>query len=194
MTGKLKASWAEPLSPLAQRDELIRKRDEAYRSYTEHTAARQEAERAMGQLQRRLHAGELDGDSEGDLEDAFETAQADYDRSLAKANVALDKTKGLESEIEALYSRSFSDFAEEANRVSSMAGVALTDFLEAWRRARSTWQAATEAWAPLCRSVCISGVGPFPVTEHVLSEVLNGEATATPAGVEIFEDGDVLTD
>jgi hypothetical protein len=127
------------------------------------------------------------------VDSAYELAAQDFDRSLAKANVALDKTKGMEAELDALYGRHFAAFAEEANAVSKTAQVAVDDFASAWRRARSTWQAAPEARAPLCRSVRISGVGPFPVTEHQPRPIFDGEATATPPGVEIFED-DVLVD
>src|SRR5438128_2417287 len=105
--GKLKPQspgkvTSAPVDPLAQRDELARKRDAAYESYAHHTQKRQEAERAMAQLKRRLDDGEGD-----DIEAAYELAQQDYTRSLAKANVALDKTKGLEAQVEALYGTHF---------------------------------------------------------------------------------------
>src|SRR5262249_11720286 len=124
---------------------------------------------------------------------ALELAEQDYDRSLAKANVSLDRTKGYEAQVDAMYSQHFAEFAEEASKVSEMATVAVDDFVATWRRAQTAWQAAVEAWAPLCRSVRISGVCPFPCTEHQLSAILNGEAPAMPPGVEIF-DGDVLSD
>src|SRR5438874_1274806 len=125
MTAKLRPRRAEPVGALAQRDELARKRDAAYASYAEHTQKRQEAERAMGQLKR-----QLDQEEDDDVAGAYELAQQDYARSLAKANVQLDKCKGLEAEIEALYGREFAAFAEEANAVSKTAAVAVNDFVE----------------------------------------------------------------
>lgn len=190
MTGKLTARRPQPVGAVAQRDELIRKRDAAYNAYADYTRQRQECERAMAQLKRQLESDEAGEDVEG----AYAQTQRDYDRSLAKANVNLDRVKGLEAEIEALYGREFQAFAEEASKVTATATVACDDFLAAWRRCKPTWQAATEAWAPLCRSVRIEGVRPFPVTEHQLSELLNGEAVAQPPGVEIFDDAEPLTD
>jgi hypothetical protein len=143
---------------------------------------------------------EASGEGELELETALETRQADYRKHLEKANAALDQTKGYEAEIEALYGREFAVFAEEASRVTERADVALADFATVYRRAVQTWNAAVEAWAPLCRSVRVSGVGAFPVPEYQISELLSGETRAQPAHVEVMEplgDGeldDELTD
>jgi hypothetical protein len=190
MTGKLTPRRPQPVGALAQRDELVRKRDAAYVAYTEHTQKRQSAERAMGSLAKRIRDADFDepnGEGELDIEVAHATAEADYRKHLEKANAGLDQTKRYEAEIEALYSRHFSVFAEEASAVTERADVALADFVTYYKRAVGAWNDAVEAWAPLCRSVRVSGVLPFPVPEHQMAELLSGEVRAQPPHVEVME-------
>jgi hypothetical protein len=179
---KARSNGGRPVGPVEQRDAIKAKHAEAYQSYASHTAARQKTERAMGSLRRRL-----DEDDEAPME-AYEQAQADYTSHLAKANAALDRTKALEQELEHLYSTEFETFAREAQCATKAAEIAIEDFLAAHRRAVHVWNAAVEEWAPVCRSVRIPGVMPFPITSHQLSELINGEAVARPTSIQIFED------
>jgi hypothetical protein len=190
MSPGLKPPKSAPTGALAQRDDLLRKKQAGYTAYLEHTQQRQHAERAMGSLAKRIVAmdfSDAEGEGELDLEAAHATAENDYKKHLEHANTALDRTKALEAEIEALHERSFSEFAEEASRVTERCDVALQDFVTSYRRAVSAWTAAAEAWAPLCRAVRVGCVPAFPVPEHMLAELLRGEVRAQPPHVEVME-------
>jgi hypothetical protein len=177
----------DPTDPIARRDELERNRSAAYVAYTHHTEKRQAAERGLTSLERRVHQHDVACEDVGSL-DNLETelveAQANLETHLGRANRALDQTKALEAEVAQLYVQDFTAFAREADAVSKTAQVAVDDFVSSYRRAVQAWDTAVAAWAPLCRSVRIPGVPPFPITEHQLAEVLNGEAYPRPTAVE----------
>jgi hypothetical protein len=193
-------SNGKPVSAVVQRDSLLKRKRERYAAYADHTAKRQQAERGMNELGKRLRAAYTRGGEDTDeLESAHEMAQADYDRHLAQANAALDDTKAAEADLHYLYKTCFEELAVEAEKVSGMAEVACTDFLTAFHRAVTCWDAAREAWRPLCQGVGIDNMGVFPVTEFQLSEIVNGEAVARPPQAEQLlpldgMDSEVLTD
>jgi len=188
MSQGLKPTKSAPTGALAQRDDLVRKRDAAYRLYAEHTRERQLAERAMGSLAKRITAMDFsDDEGELDLEVAHATAEADYRKHLEKANSALDRVKTLEAEIEALYEREFGTFAEEANAATEVADTAIADLAVVYERAVKAWGAAVQAWAGPCRAARIDGVPPFPLARHVIADLFSGEVRAQPPRVEVTE-------
>jgi hypothetical protein len=186
----------DPTDPLAKRDELERKRSAAYLAYTEHTGKRQAAERALSSLERRVHQHDVAGgdDALDNLESELGEAQHRLNVHLGRANRALDATKTLEAEVNQLHSQDFAAFAQEADEVSKSAQVAVDDFVVAWRRAVAAWATAQMAWAPVCTAVRIQGLGPFPVGEHALSEIVNGEAYPRPSAIEVNEASELPED
>jgi hypothetical protein len=190
MTEGLKLRASEPVGALAQRDELVRKRDESYAVYARETQMRQLAEGVMSSAAKRVRNMDFNGaagEDELDAEVQHATAEADYRKHLDRANSALDRVKSHEAELDHLYEREFGVFAEEANGATEVADTAIADLGTAAKRAVEAWDAAVAAWAGPCRAARISGVPPFPVGGHVMAELLAGHVRAQPPSVEVME-------
>ena len=179
--------------PLKRRDELQAQRQHAYDTYAEQAQIRQRAERARASADRRLHEAESalarGQGSQREVETLMATgadAVAAYEKSHHLEGAALDAVKACEVQLAQLYSDEFIVFAEEAKLDSERADAAMQELCAAYRRAEQFWAKAQVAWQPLCNSVRIPGMDPFPMPEHEMSAVLNGW-NALPPSVEVFD-------
>jgi len=165
------------------------KTDGAYILYATETKNRQRAEAKKTALDRELRQAQTDGSDErvSELEARLAKAQADCVNHAARASRALDVFKAGETKMHQLHAAHFGVFAEQADEVSKEAEVALEQLAAAYRHAKKKWQAAVDAWSPLCAAVKIAGVDELPVKEFELLDVLRGEANPRPRSVEIAE-------
>jgi hypothetical protein len=177
-----------PARPLEQRDALKQEMRAAYQSYTEHTELRKKAERAKAAAQRDLATvegaiarGKGTEQQREECELRLEEADTDYTRALDRANRGLDTSKALEVELNRLYAQFFDEFAVEANRLSEAADSAITELVEGYRRAQQVWAEAQAAWIPLCHSVRIASMPPFPLTDGDMAAVIRGWRSKPPA-------------
>jgi hypothetical protein len=174
-----------PADPIARRDAYKAHHDAAYAAYTQATSKRQAAELRKSQLGNEIRTAMGTGADTADLEKALAQAEADTARYAQQSSAALDITKATDAHIQQLYREQFAAFAEEADGVSVAADIAVQEFLNGYQQAVTAWKAAADAWAPVCASVQIPGVPPFPVTEFQIGELMNGQADARPHGIEI---------
>ncbi len=178
-------------TPTQERDALVHRRQEAYAAYNDETKSRQAAERVVGAISSKLRGETLASDGD-DLD--LEAARTKADYHLKRSNVALDQVRAAEAELDQLYARHFSSFADEADEATEAADTALGDLVKAYDRARVAWDAATLAWAGLCRAHRIQGVPPFPVPDAVIAPIADGEIVARPSAVEILPDEAIITE
>ncbi|HEV3047730.1 MAG TPA: hypothetical protein VGY13_10250 [Solirubrobacteraceae bacterium] len=188
------------LTPLQQRDALIRERKNAYKLYEEQTQLRIRAEGAKGQRASRLREAEAALNKGQATEAQVEEAEADcasvediYKKTLDKANRALGATKRIDIELEQLYSDYFTDFAAEADTHSKLADQATNEMIAAYRRAQEAWARAQAAWTPVCHAVKIANMEPFPLTDQLLAPVIQGWS-AKPSQIEVMDDADLNPD
>jgi phage-related tail protein len=181
----------KPNSPLKQRDELVAKRDNAYKRYSEQTKLRQRAEHELGVAKQRLAVSQNsaavtvsdNGAQVTQSEKAVAQAQREYDRAHAAANQALDATKAVEVNLGQLYQEEWAVFANEADMSSKRATTTLEELADSYRKAEEAWARAQVAWTPLCAAARIDGMGSFPLSGH--EQRLSGW-TARPPGVEVM--------
>jgi len=182
-----------PNSPLEQRNELIAKRDNAYKRYEQQTKLRLRAEHELGvakqrlaETQRSVACGESDDSKVTQAEGAVAERQHEWDRAYAAANQALDASKAVEVNLGQLYKDEWPVFAEEADLASKRARTVLRELADCYQKAQEAWAAAQVAWTPLCAAAGgIPGMGSFPVSGDGL---LGGGWTARPSGIEVMLD------
>jgi hypothetical protein len=178
-------------SPLKVRDELIAKRDNAYKRYSQQTKLRQRAEHELGVAKQRLavsqnNAACCDGDDAQvtQAEEIVAQCQREYDRAHAAANQSLDATKAVEVNLGQLYTDEWVVFANEADMSSKRAITTLGELADIYHKAEEAWAVAQVAWTPLCAAAGhIPGMGAFPLAGH--EQLLSGW-TARPPGVEVM--------
>lgn len=176
-------------NPIRERDRLKEEIQALYDRYLAQTRLRQKAESMRGPAERNLVAAEeavaKGKGSQSQLNEcelALKAWTEKYDTALARANRALETRKSLEYELEQLYSAYFAEFAAEAEKASKMADAALHEMVSAYRRAQEAWATAQAAWTPLCHSVKIAPMLPFPVDDFTLAPIITGWH-ARPPGV-----------
>jgi hypothetical protein len=180
--------------PVALRDDLLGRKQRAYDTYVAETTKRQTAEMDKERLTRELWQAErasaqgLGSESDVAAKEA-ELAQATeaYGHHLSRADAALDATKALDVQLDQLYGSAFPVFADEANEKSNEAEAVIDEFVDVYKRVLAAWSEATEAWAPLCQSVRLPGVSPFPLTEYRMQELIAGQCDPRPDGIELLK-------
>ena len=179
---------SKPLSAVKQRDLLELKREEAYGLYAAETRKRQQAEANVETLESELRTQALTDGAHGAQK--LETARVEYDRALQRSGTALEQVKAYEAQLDDLYRSDFAGFAEAADLETQAVAIALQDLLDSYQRARTAWDKAVLAWSGLCRAHRIAGVPPFPIPDHVMQPLTDGNGIARPPGVEVFGPGD----